>query len=176
MALRRLSLLIAIVALVAAACGTDTEPTPTDAGDTPPPAAGACLEGSEDCNDTMAPGETPPDLPPSDELPSDDGVTSGAIVDGGLTVSEALVTDATGVLAVQGFIVDDGTTARFCEALAESFPPQCGGATIEVTGYETTIDPDDLTTDQGVTWTDFSVVLFGDLVDGTLIVDPTVTG
>ncbi len=176
MAPRRLSLLIAIFALVAAACGTDTaEPAPSDAGDVPA-AAGACLEGTVDCNDTLEPGEVPPDLPPSDEPPPAGGGTSGALVDGGLTVSEALETDATGVLAVQGHIVDDGTTARFCEALAESFPPQCGGAWVEVSGYEATIDPDDLTTGQGVTWTDHSVVLFGDLVDGTLIVDPTATG
>ena len=93
------------------------------------------------------------------------------LVEGGLSVSEALTTGATGVIAVQGFLVDDGTGARLCEALAESYPPQCGGASILVTGYEDVITVP-LGTEQGVTWTDESVSLFGEVTGGTLVVSP----
>ena len=170
MVIRRLLLFVSALALVAAACGTDTADLPVNPnpGAEPPGIAGACLEGEPDCNDTLEPGEVPDDLPPSD-------VGSGALVDGGLTVSEALATDATGILAVQGFIVDDGSTARLCEALAESMPPQCGGASVPVDGYENAeIGP--LASAQGGTWTDQSVVIFGDIIDGVLMVNTTVDG
>ena len=95
--------------------------------------------------------------------------------DGGLTIADALASDATGTIAVQGFLVDNGTTARLCEALAESYPPQCGGDSIPVAGYEEMIDVP-LASAQGVTWTDEYVTLFGEIIDGTFVVDATVAG
>ena len=163
MTTRKLALGFAAFALFITACGTAAEELPLNTNpDADPAVSGACLVDEPDCNDTGAMGDEPVDLPPpSDETPT------GAVVDGGLTVSEALATDATGILAVGGFLVDDGTTARLCEALAESFPPQCGGASIELASY-TTIDPDSLKTEQGVTWTDDHTVVFGEIVDGVL--------
>lgn len=161
MTARKLALGFAAFALLVAACGTAAEEVPVNTNpDVDPAISGACLVDEPDCNDIGAIGDEPVDLPPSSGE-----VTGGVLVDGGLTVSEALTTDATGILAVGGFLVDDGTTARLCEALAESFPPQCGGASIELVSYST-IDPDSLQTAQGVTWTDDHTVMFGEIVDG----------
>jgi hypothetical protein len=186
--------LLLAVALVAAACGGGDDdgsapqppgseepapvlPTNDDPGATPPAAAGACLEGEPDCVDTLV-GDPVPLPPPGDDPAGDDGgpvVSGGMLVDGGLTVSEALATDATGVIAVRGFLLDDGSGARLCEALAESYPPQCGVASIAVTGYEEMVDVP-LVQAQGVTWTDQTVSLLGEIVDGVLVVDPMVAG
>ena len=93
---------------------------------------------------------------------------SGFVVGGGLAVSEALTTDATGVLAVKGFVVADADGIRLCEALAESMPPQCGGASIDLANLDA-IDPDELRTEQGVTWSDSTVTVLGEIVDGMLV-------
>ncbi len=182
--LLRLIALVAALMVVLAACGSDADqpselPINDDAGDTPA-AAGACLEGEPDCNDTGVMADDPLPLPGDDDEAgsSNDGgavVSGGMTVDGGLTVSEALASDATGILAVQGFLLDDGTGARLCQALAESFPPQCGGASISVTNYEEVLDVP-LQSEQSTTWTDEWVTLFGEIVDGVLVVDTTVSG
>ncbi|MDX1689808.1 MAG: hypothetical protein R3290_02170 [Acidimicrobiia bacterium] len=179
--IRRFTIIAALLALVAVACGSgdavggDQAAPTTVANDDalpPNPAAGACLEGAEDCNDI--PGQEPGNpLLEGDEpdLSQEPGVSGGFVVGGGLTVSEALETDADGIVAVQGFIVADDTGTRLCEGLAESLPPLCSGASIEVSDLST-VDPDELNTEQGVTWTDVTVTLLGELVDGTLVVDP----
>jgi hypothetical protein len=88
-------------------------------------------------------------------------------VDGGLTVAEALATDATGVLAVKGFVVADGDEVRLCDALLESYPPQCGGDSVVLDSLEV-VDPDALTAEGAVTWTDSPQTVFGELADGLL--------
>lgn len=194
----RVVALLALVALVVAACSGDSsneepaplapaagaeQPDPLPPNDDPgdaPAIAGTCLEGEPDCLDTLEPGQEPQDLPdhdlpvpPRDEEPG--AVSGGMLVAGGLTVSEALATDATTILAVQGFLFDDGSGPRLCELLAESLPPLCGGASIPITGHEEVIAVP-LVTAQGVTWTDASVTVFGEIIDGILVVDPTVAG
>ena len=170
---RRL-MLCAVLVTVVAACGGDAteEELPPDAGPgQAPPAAGACLVGEPDCDDVGVPdgGELPP--------PSDDGeaVTGGVVAGEGLTVSEALEGDADGVIAVRGFLFDDGAGPRLCDVLAESFPPQCGGESLPVVDHEEAVDVP-IVSEQGVTWTDQPLVLYGEIVDGTLVVDPTVLG
>ncbi len=180
----RILAFVAVLALALVACGdgtVDEAPTaslpPADGGDQPPAASGACLEGEPDCVDTGVIGD-PQSLPNDEEPTTTDGgdvVSGGMTVDGGLEVSEALATDATGIIAVQGYLLDDGTGARLCEVLAESYPPQCGGASIPVTGYEEVIDVP-LANASGVTWTDDRVTFFGEIVDGVFVVDPTVAG
>ena len=179
----RLSMLalVTVLALFAAACGGDGEATASDdpaalppaTEDAPPPAAGACEVGEPDCNDT--PGIGGDELPPPSDLPDESGPGTGMLVEGGLTVSDAIGGDATGVIAVQGFLLIDADGARLCEALAESFPPQCGGASLPVTGYDEVLTSP-LSTSGDVSWTDQSVSLLGEIVDGTLVVDPTVAG
>ena len=80
-----------------------------------------------------------------------------------LTVGELLEAEDQGRsghnVVVVAMLVDDGTGMRMCEALAESYPPQCGGRSIDV------LNPDvidvELTEDQGVRWTEGPVSLFG---------------
>ena len=66
--------------------------------------------------------------------------------------------------SVIGFVVIDDGGARLCEALAESFPPQCGGPAVVIA------NPDVLTValeqEQSVRWTNERVRLDG-TYDGT---------
>ncbi len=179
--LHRLAALLVAGALVLAACGDASDeqlPTVDPTTQDDPAVAGVCAPDEPDCVDTVVAGDDPEPLPPADEPDGGDGAVpslGGVLVDGGLTVSEALSTDATGILAVRGFIVDDGVETRLCELLAESFPPQCGGASVTLAGYQS-VDVGPLTRAQGVTWTDQPVVIFGELANGILVVDPSVAG
>ncbi len=150
------ALLAAVMVLAACGDASDEElPTAPDTVLDQPDPAGACLPDEPDCDDMV--------------------VVGGVLAGGGLSVSEALTTTAPGVLAVRGFLVDDGGEARLCELLAESLPPQCGGASVPVDGYDAvSIGP--LSVAQGVTWSDSTVVIFGTLQDGRLVADPNVTG
>jgi hypothetical protein len=168
--MRKMLTAVVLVALFAAACGDGG--TTADAPGSeplPPDPAATCPEGTPDCNDT--PGLSEPPILPGEP---DEGVDPGATpmpVDGGLTVSEALGTDAGGPIAVSGFVVEDAAGLRLCEALAESYPPQCGGAALPLADTST-IDPDELQSAQGVTWTDYPVTVLGEIVDGVLVPTP----
>lgn len=169
---RRTIALLAALMMILAACG-QSEPSaageepaalPPATDEAPPSAAGACLEGEPDCNDT--PGGIPDDLPPPDlsDEPAPEPGSNGA-----LTVSDALESGASAGMSVSGFLVIDDSGARLCDALAESYPPQCAADSIPVTGFEESVDVP-LVTAQGVSWTDERVVLDGEIVDGTLVV------
>ena len=178
---RRTYLLVAMMALALAACGGGTAdddtaslPINDDPASSGGAAAGACLAGEPDCNDIGDDGGAEPLPLPGDDEPNDSSTSGGMVVDP-MRVSEALTIDVEGVIAVQGFFFEDGSGPRLCDALAESFPPQCGEASIPVSGYEEVIDVP-LQSEQGVTWTDQTVTFLGEVVDGTLVVDPTVAG
>ena len=166
--------MFAVLVLVAAACGSGEEANaplapngseepavlpPNSNPDDTPTVAGACIEDEPDCEDTF---DTPDEPSPT-----------GMLVDGGLFVADALATDATGIIAVKGLLLIDDQGARLCELFAESAPPLCGGASILVTNYEEVLSVP-LTSAQGVSWTDQLVSFLGEIVDGTLVVDPTV--
>ncbi len=158
-------LLVVVIALMAAACGggdddAATADLPVNDGADSGLAAGACLEGEPDCNDTPNGDQAPLDLP----VGGDDGAPVTPL-------SPAEAASASGQVAVTGFLVDVAGESRLCAALAESFPPQCGEASITITSLDQ-IDPDDLKTEGDVTWTDYQVTLFGEMVDGTLVVTP----
>lgn len=88
-------------------------------------------------------------------------ISDGGGNEPGMTVGEALDQQATyDLVSVTGalFIGADGGVL-LCEAIAESFPPQCGGERLTVDG----LDPAavaDLQTEGDVSWSD-SVTLFG---------------
>ncbi len=92
--------------------------------------------------------------PPEDVQPPS---TSSAIAP--IEVAELLQGSATTDVSVIGFVVIDAAGARLCEALAESFPPQCGGPAVVIT------NPDALTItleqEQSVRWTNERVRLDG---------------
>jgi hypothetical protein len=90
----------------------------------------------------------------------------------GLTVSAALRYDVGGPLLVRGFLVARRSEIRLCEALAESYPPQCGGAWLVVQGMSLS-DVEDVQTAEGVSWTDGEVKLLGVIEKGTLVVSDT---
>lgn len=85
----------------------------------------------------------------------------------GGTTTPAFIADVSGSdepQLVSGNLLVQGGEARLCSALAESFPPQCGGPSLLVDG----LDLDsvaDLTTEGGVSWSDRPIVLEG-IVDG----------
>jgi hypothetical protein len=103
--------------------------------------------------------------------PTDDGATGEApvlvIADGGpgdgpgLSVAEALTHGPTDdlVTVTGALFVDADGTVRLCDAIAESFPPQCGGERIIVTGLDLA-DVPDLQEENGVSWAE-SATLFG---------------
>lgn len=188
--MKRVAMILFAFVLVVAACGDDDDGSDgVTAGDDPaavadeptddaPAISSLCTEDEPDCDDTVEPGNEPVD---GVDEPGDEPVTSsGVLVDGGLTISDALDTDATGVLAVKGFLFVENDEIRLCEALAESFPPQCGGAvlTIDAPSVDALTFDDEvpLNSAQGVTWTDFHITLLGELDGETLVVDPLVTG
>jgi hypothetical protein len=120
--------------------------------------------------------------PDVSDLPStgDEGPVLGATdavivvptIDGGLTISEALATDATGILAVKGHFFDDGTGPRLCEGLVglgERYG--CDGQHISVTNLDSDTVGTFVVFHDGLTYTEDLLTLFGELVDGSLIVD-----
>ncbi|MDA0350602.1 MAG: hypothetical protein O3A10_00135 [Chloroflexi bacterium] len=137
---RTLLVLMTVTAIGAAACSDSDSDEPT-ATSTPIPTATADGGG--------AAGTFPTAMGP------------------GISVTEALDSSLDGALLVNGFLVITPEGARLCELLAESFPPQCGGASLIVDG------PDlatfyDLTTEGDVSWSEDHIQLLGD-IDGDTI-------
>lgn len=99
----------------------------------------------------------------------------GAATGPGLTIEEALASDLEGPLLVRGTLFAEGDEVRLCDAIAESFPPQCGGRFLHVEGLDlATVEG--LTSAQGVTWSEGIVKLLGDVDGDTLVVSATATG
>jgi predicted secreted protein len=94
---------------------------------------------------------------PASSIPDDEDAIS---------VSELLATSPAGQIVVRGSLFDDGTGLRLCEALAESFPPQCPGDSVLIS--DPSVIEADFTVEAGVRWTDRVVVLYGELIDGEL--------
>ncbi|HXV58007.1 MAG TPA: hypothetical protein VD704_09075, partial [Gaiellaceae bacterium] len=63
-----------------------------------------------------------------------------------------------------------GDETRLCAALAESFPPQCGGPSLVVAGLEPEAVAG-IVAEGGVMWTDRPIELEGTVQDGRLEVD-----
>jgi hypothetical protein len=163
---------VGVLALVMAACGTDetSSDLPLDGGaggdgsgqvaDLPINdgntgegglSAGTCLPEEPNCADTFVDSGEPP-VPPPPGVPV--ATVASTPIDGGFVIS--------------GFYFDDGTGVRLCEGLAESFPPQCGGASI---AFDNTAGADlgVLSIEQGVTWSDQPVLVEGEVIDGVFV-------
>jgi hypothetical protein len=88
-------------------------------------------------------------------------ITDGAVEGPGLSVADALGHQATDdIVTVSGalFIAAD-RTVLLCDAIAESFPPQCGGERIRVEGLDLAAIPG-LQTEGEVSWAE-GVTLVG---------------
>ena len=88
---------------------------------------------------------------------------------GGLSIQEAMDSALDGPLTVKGFVVQTGDRARLCSALAESFPPQCGGPSLEIEG---SVDAA-FAQEGNVRWTETEVSLLGHVDQGVLRVSET---
>jgi hypothetical protein len=132
-------MLLLLLALAVAACSG------ADSGATEPDAAGTCLAEAPDCEDTA-----------SSDLPATEP-------ERGVSVADATAGPIDGAFELRGFFVADDAGARMCEALLESFPPQCGGASIPVGDFDVDLA---LSSEAGVSWTDQVVYLEGEIVGG----------
>ncbi len=72
---------------------------------------------------------------------------------------------------MNGFLVVEGDTAWLSETIAESFPPQPGGARLQVEGLDLDAIPG-LRSSGSVTWSEEQIQLLGTVEDGTLTVAP----
>ncbi len=88
---------------------------------------------------------------------------------GPLSVKEALESSSGEPVVVEGGLLASGNVVQLCEALAESYPPQCSGARLEVQGLDLA-SLSDVQTAQGVSWRDWPTRLTGTLQDGVLTV------
>ena len=86
----------------------------------------------------------------------------------GISIDEAIDSTLDGPLLVNGYIVaEEGGEVRFCSALMESYPPQCGGSSLIVEGLNLE-EVDALESAQGVSWTSADTQLLGTVEDGVL--------
>ena len=103
----------------------------------------------------------PTDGPPAGEAPVL-VIAEGGPGDGpGLSVAEALTHGPTDdlVTVTGALFVDPDGSVRLCDAILESFPPQCGGDRIEVDGLDLDSIPN-LQTEGDLSWAE-GVTLFG---------------
>lgn len=189
---------VAALVLIVAACGSDddsaarTSDTP-QAGDTAelPPAVdapadtpvveGACLPEEPECGDALVVDPEVGDLsgaPGQDADSEAAGAASSSAmpVDGELTVSEALASRTSEVIAVRGHLFDDSRGFLLCErltSLGERYG--CDGERIAVTGLDPSQVPD-IVFFEGTTYTEEEITVLGELNDGTLAIDQLVAG
>jgi len=88
-----------------------------------------------------------------------------------MTVSEALRIAAGARATVTGFVLlAEGQAPVLCEELLESMPPQCGGARLELAGFDPT-RVSGLREGEGARWSAGAVSLSGIVRDGRLHLD-----
>ena len=85
-----------------------------------------------------------------------------------ISVTEFLAAGPRDPVPVRGLLFDDGSGLRLCDALAESFPPQCPGDFVLIANPADVLA--DFTVEQGVRWTDRPVVVIGRYSEGELVV------
>lgn len=107
--------------------------------------------------------------------PTQPPATAGIGMGPGISIDEAMASDLEGALLVNGNLLAQGGEIRLCSALAESFPPQCGGSFLRVEGLKLE-EVDGLVTEGDVSWTDRPIQLLGDVEGDTLVVSTTAVG
>jgi hypothetical protein len=106
-------------------------------------------------------GDDAPDAPADDAaagstVPQTSGLGAGPAI----SIDEALASGSDEMLLVRGNLLALDDEVRLCSALAESFPPQCGGASLHVVGLNLA-EVDGLITEGDVGWTDRPIELLG---------------
>ena len=83
-----------------------------------------------------------------------------------LTVDEFTDRPPTEPVEVEGFLLVEGDDARLCAAIAESYPPQCGGASIGLDAFDAAAVADVATSEGDVSWIEGAVVVLDPSDDG----------
>lgn len=109
----------------------------------------------------------------------EDGAVPGGVtqsgVGPGISVTEAIEGDFDVPVLVNGYLfVDAEGEVTLAEMVLESYPPQPGGATLEVEGME--LSQVELQSDQGMSWTDDTIQVLGTVADGKLVVGARSSG
>ena len=87
----------------------------------------------------------------------------------GIFVEDALRSTSQEPLLVRGAVVATREEVRLCSALAESYPPQCGGPSLKVEGLDlSTVEG--LKSHAGVRWTETEIKLLGHVRNGVLTI------
>lgn len=107
--------------------------------------------------------------------PAQPPATAGLGAGPGISIEEALASDSAEPLLVNGNLLAEGDEIRLCDALAESFPPQCGGPQLHVEGLKLE-EVDGLVREGVVAWTDRPIQLLGSVEGETLVVSTTSMG
>lgn len=121
----------------------------------------AACGGTDDVEPQPAPNQPP--------------ATAGLGAGPGISIEEALASGSAEQLLVNGNLLAQGEEIRLCSALAESFPPQCGGAQLLVQGLKLA-EVDGLVTEGEISWTDRPIQLLGNVEGDTLVVSTTSMG
>lgn len=173
----------AAVGLLVSGCGDSSSSSSEDgdavtttvadaSGDDSALSSGQCAEDQPDCADTDVTGDSQTDEPTSEGGGVVDS-SSGMIVDGGLTVTEALATDATGTLAVKGHVYDEGSGAALCETLVgQGERYGCAGPLLPVVGLDLESLGGEVIIHDGLTYTESEITVLGEVLDGILVIDP----
>ncbi len=103
--------------------------------------------------------------PPTSAAPA---TTTTTRADDTLSVEEALAVDDGTTVVVTGALFVEDDTVRLCSAVAESFPPQCGGASLEIEGLD--LSDLELEEEQDIRWSEGSVEIEGVMSGGVLSV------
>jgi hypothetical protein len=95
---------------------------------------------------------------------------AGIAVGPGISIDEAIAMDSEEPLLVNGTVWADGDDIFFCDAVLESYPPQCAPATrLEVVGLKLA-DVDRLQRVGDIAWTEERIQLLGVVADGKITV------
>jgi hypothetical protein len=160
------------VAVIASSCAVSEERSGPGA-DGIPEVLVACAEDQPDCQDTLTTGDLPTGgndpLAPSTE-PDSESVSDGMVVDDGLSVAEATAYEGSEPVAVHGYVIRTSETTLLCEVLAESFPPQCGGASLVLVNADATDDLP-LVEEGDVQWSPDRVILVGTVASNEFTIE-----
>ena len=110
--------------------------------------------------------------------PADPGGGNGGgvtAVGPGISIGDAMKSKVDQPLLVNGALVVRAGEVRLCSALAESYPPQCAGASLKVEGLDLSTVKG-LKSANGVSWSDNQVQLLGRVRDGVLRIERGASG
>jgi hypothetical protein len=105
----------------------------------------------------------------SDQAPQPSPPIAGIGAGPGISIDEAIAMDSDEPLLVNGNVWADGDKIYFCDAVLESYPPQCvPSSRLEVVGLKLA-EVDGLQRASGIAWTERTQLL-GVVADGKITV------